>query len=80
MATIHVSDKTAEVLTAQAAASGLNLDAYLALLARSASELDDQYIESGLQLARGQIQRGEISVTPIESIVAKAQNRHQPRT
>lgn len=72
MATIHVSDEIAEALTAQAAASGLSLDAFLAHVARSASDLDEQYIRDGLQLAREQIRRGEISQTPIESIIAKA--------
>lgn len=80
MATIHVSETTAAVLNAQAAASGLDLDKYLEHLVRSTSGLEDQYIRDGLELARSQIARGETSTTPIEAIIAKAQQRRGSRT
>jgi hypothetical protein len=77
MAIIHVSDETAQALTAQAAATGLSLDAFLAQVAKSSSDLDEQYIRDGLNVAREQIRRGEVSQAPIESIIAKAATVHR---
>lgn len=38
-------------------------------------ELEEEYVRSGLELAREQIARGEISNTPIASLIAEAQRR-----
>ena len=37
--------------------------------------LEEQYIRAGLQLARDQIARGEVSNSPIEDVIAKAKQR-----
>jgi hypothetical protein len=36
-------------------------------------ELEDDYIREGLELARGQISRGELSSLPIADVISKAQ-------
>jgi hypothetical protein len=38
-------------------------------------ELEEDYIRAGLELARDQISRGEISNSSIEDVISKAQRR-----
>jgi hypothetical protein len=40
-------------------------------------ELVEEYIRNGLEVARDQIARGEISTASIDEVIARAQ-RHQP--
>jgi hypothetical protein len=39
-------------------------------------ELEEDYIRDGLDLARDQIARGEVSEAPIAAVIAKAKQRH----
>ena len=43
-------------------------------------KLEEDYIRDGLQLAREQIARGEVSLAPIDEVIAKAQQRHAARS
>ena len=45
---------------------------YLLFEAGSCSELEEAYIRDGLELARDQITRGEISEATVEDVIAKA--------
>ena len=42
--------------------------------------LDEEYIRQGLEIARGQITRGEVSTAPIESVIAEARRRHNNKS
>jgi len=39
-------------------------------------DLEEEYIREGLELAREQIHRGEVSTASIHEVIAKAQSRH----
>ena len=39
-------------------------------------ELEEEYFREGLELAREQIARGEVSTASIEDVIAKAQQGH----
>jgi Arc/MetJ-type ribon-helix-helix transcriptional regulator len=43
-------------------------------------ELEDEYVREGLQLAREQIARGEVSTAAIEEVIAKAQQRQPAKS
>lgn len=38
--------------------------------------LDEDYVRSGLEAARAQISRGQVSERPIQEVVAEAKQRH----
>lgn len=40
-------------------------------------EIEEEYIRKGIELARTQIARGEISTASVEEIISKAQTRNQ---
>lgn len=46
---------------------------YVLLEQGACPELEEEYIRQGLNLARGQIARGEISTASIGEVIAKAQ-------
>jgi hypothetical protein len=48
---------------------------YVLLEQGSFPELEEDYIRQGLELARGQIARGEISTSPIDEVIAKAKDQ-----
>jgi hypothetical protein len=47
---------------------------YLVIEQGACPELEDDYIREGLDLARDQISRGEVSTTSIDQVIAKAIN------
>jgi hypothetical protein len=53
---------------------------YLLLEQGAVPELEADYIQAGLELARAQIARGEISTASIDEVVARAQQGWRPTT
>ena len=51
---------------------------YLLFEQGAVPELEEEYISQGLQLARNQIARGEVSTASIGEIILKAQRRSSP--
>jgi hypothetical protein len=49
---------------------------YILLEQGTLPELEEEYIRAGLELAREQIARGEVSTASIEEVIAKARQRH----
>jgi hypothetical protein len=48
---------------------------YLVIEQGACPEVEDDYIRDGLELARNQIARGEVSNSTIDQIIAKAKER-----
>jgi cellobiose phosphorylase len=48
---------------------------YLLVEQGALPELEEEYIRQGLELAREQIARGELSTATIDQVIAKAQQR-----
>ena len=55
-------------------------EAYLLVRAGKFPELEDDYIREGLELARAQIARGEISTASINKVIAKAVQRQSSKS
>jgi hypothetical protein len=53
---------------------------YLLIEQGKLPELEAEYIREGLDLARDQIARGEVSTAAIEEVIAKAQQRDTSKT
>ena len=52
---------------------------YLVIEEGTLASLDEDYINNGLQIAREQIARGEVSVAAIDEVIAKAKKRQPSR-
>jgi hypothetical protein len=53
---------------------------YLLLEQGALPELEEEYIRQGLELAREQIARGEISTASIDEVIAKAQQGQRAKS
>lgn len=49
---------------------------YLLVEEGAVPTLDEEYIRQGVEVARGQIARGEVSTASIEAVIAEAERRH----
>lgn len=52
---------------------------YLLVEEGAVPTLDEEYIRRGLEVARGQIARDEVSTAPIHAVIAEAQRRHNSK-
>jgi hypothetical protein len=53
---------------------------YLVFEQGAVPELEEEYIRDGIELARQQITRGEVSSLSIDEVIAKAQQRQAARS